>query len=129
MPSFPYQKFSVGQKVRVSGSWDLQTIDLIQGDQVVVKNVNGGKTIVPLGNISSPVEVGSDGWYTVASRPGFAYYIHWDTTTGGPVYRWGLHFASGEIEAFPQPFGLNHSLAPFNWADFKPVKLTTEALR
>lgn len=129
MPSYPYQKFATGQKVQVKGSWPLETIDLIQGDQVVVKNDSGGKRIVPLADITSPVEVSSDGWFTVGTRPGFAYYIHWDVTTGGPVYRWGLHFASGEIEAFPQPFGLNHSLQPFNWGDYRPVKLTTQALR
>lgn len=126
----PFPRYVVGQKVALNQwAYPEWTVELVQGDQLVIKHKDGAKQIIDSSKVYSNVQVGSDGWYVVANKPGFAYYIHWDNTTGGPVYQWGLNFQNSKIEAFPQPFGLNHQLKPFDWADYRPVKLTTEALR
>lgn len=131
-----YKVFSKGEKVHVGSptSWPLWTIEDIDGEFAYlskgVKNSYDYATqILPLNKIYSVVKVNDDGWYTVAGKPGFVYYIHWDKTTGGAVYRWGLCFATQEIEAFPQPFGQDHIARAFTASDFKNVKLTAEARR
>lgn len=122
-----YTVFSKGEKVNYKGSVRLYTVDFVYGDNVALIDPWGEKMIANLTQISPVVPVHSDGWYTVAGKTGYAYWIHWDETTKGAVYRWGLNFRTQEIEAFPQPFGPEVVNRAFTAADFKAIKLTTAA--
>jgi hypothetical protein len=121
-----HQAFSVGEKVKVRGQYGRFTIEYIQGTQVFCKSETGNKCIADVSDLTPFILKASNGWYTVAGKAGFAYYINWDPTTGKPEFEWGLSFATQMIEPFPKPFGLGVVPDVFTITDFSPIKLTTQ---